>query len=117
MTDLNRILTLERHVESIPNQIEDWTDLCLSFCASVLQNIAAKVDAFPLTHRAFLKLVINNTREDQSDQLGLADMFVLSDFLFQKWIAYGFRLSIVKIKESGRVTKADTRLLELVRAA
>ena len=64
-----------------------------------------------------MKLVINNTKDEKSDRLGLADMFVLSDFLFQKWITYGFRYSIVNIKESGKADRADVKLIELVRAA
>ena len=64
-----------------------------------------------------MKLVINNTKDEKTDKLGLADMFVLSDFLFQKWISYGFRYSIVNLKERGNVSKADIKLIELVRAA
>ena len=91
MTDLNRILnqkeqnsTIECSYQHTKSQIEDWTDLCLSFCASILHNISTKIEeTFPKTQRAFLKLVINNTRDaDKSELLGLADMFVLSDFLF-----------------------------------
>ena len=40
------------------------------------------MDDFPTTLKAYLKRVINNTRDLVSEQLSLADMFVLSDFLF-----------------------------------
>ena len=66
MTDLNRILAQEEQTLTLKSadEVEDWTDLCLHFCSSVLHNITTKIDMFPLTARAFLKLVIYNTRED-----------------------------------------------------
>ena len=60
----------------------DLTDLCLNFCFSILDNILKKMDDFPATLKAYLSKVISNTRDMVSEQLSLADMFVLSDFLF-----------------------------------
>ena len=66
MTDLNRILAQEEQALTLKpvEEVDDWTDLCLHFCSSVLHNITTKIDAFTMTARAFLKLVIYNTRED-----------------------------------------------------
>ena len=44
MTDLNRVLADEERqpMSYTPDQAEDWTDLCLSFCAAILHNISTK---------------------------------------------------------------------------
>ena len=65
------------------------------------------MDDFPTTLKAYLKRVINNTRDLVSEQLSLADMFVLSDFLFQKWLCYGFKYCLVFLKENETVFQAD----------
>ena len=61
--------------------------------------------------------MIYNTREEKAGRLGLADMFVLSDFLYQKWLAYGFQYAYARIREGGHANSAEIKLIELVRAS
>ena len=44
-------------------------------------------------------------------------MFVLSDFLFQKWLCHGFRYCLIWMKETNLISGADQRLIDLVRSS
>ena len=48
MTDLNGILSSSEEIQ-FDTRIEDWTDLCLNFSFSVLNNILKKMDECPVT--------------------------------------------------------------------
>ena len=44
-------------------------------------------------------------------------MFVLSDFLFQKWLGYGFKYCLIWMKETNLISGVDQRLIDLVRSS
>ena len=62
-------------------------------------------------------MMLTNTRDEISSKLGLADMFVLSDFLFQKWLCYGFKYCLIWMKEANLISGAESRLVDLVRSS
>ena len=65
MTDLNSILSSSEEIQ-FDTRIEDWTDLCLNFSFSVLNNILKKMDECPVTLLAFLSMMLTNTRDEIS---------------------------------------------------
>lgn len=79
---------------------KDSTQIVIRFAEEIVQNIFRKAELIPVSIKAFLIEIIENTKEGDAGVLSLADAFVLTGFFIQKWVTFGFRWCLSKLRES-----------------
>ena len=107
-------------INAFTGKPQNSTQLVIRFAEEIVQNIFSKADQIPVSIKAFLIEIIENTKEGNAGVLSLADAFVLTGFFIQKWIAFGFRWCLTKLREQlkdGLSASQGAHLVECIRIA